>query len=116
MSGGGIPAPPPGAGAAAGPLRLRIGEAQGYSAPLELTLVLTPFGQGGALVASRDMIRLTEYEQDADQVTFCQRVTAEQYDQERRGTSGSLLSLLDTIIGDTRMSKKDKIKRLRQVS
>ena len=57
-----------------------------------------------------------QYEEDADQLTFCQRVTAEQYDRERRGTSGSLLSLLDTIIGDTRMSKKDKMKRLRQVS
>ena len=56
-----------------------------------------------------------EEEEEAEPVTFCQRVSAEQYDRERRGTSGSLLSLLDTIITDTAMSRKDKIKRLRQV-
>ncbi|XP_043216683.1 uncharacterized protein LOC122378981 isoform X1 [Amphibalanus amphitrite] len=79
--------------------------------------ILAPAGHVRDAVAERLRQRPREtvqYEEDADQITFCQRVTAEQYDQERRGTSGSLLSLLDTIIGDTRMSKKDKIKRLRQ--
>ncbi|KAF0308300.1 DEP domain-containing protein 1B [Amphibalanus amphitrite] len=79
--------------------------------------ILAPPGHVRDAVAERLRQRPREtvqYEEDTDQITFCQRVTAEQYDQERRGTSGSLLSLLDTIIGDTRMSKKDKIKRLRQ--
>lgn len=50
-------------------------------------------------------------------VTFCDMVTTEEYGREQTAaTTQSLLSLLDVIIADTAMPRKDKRKKLKQVN
>ncbi|XP_037091952.1 DEP domain-containing protein 1A-like [Pollicipes pollicipes] len=68
--------------------------------------------------AVRDRVQQQQREKvqyEETPITYCQLMSAEQYGRDRLArTSDSLLSLLDVIIADTAMSRKDKRKKLQQ--